>query len=181
MSDRFGRINVISPKPAILNKDPQPTPSSVESLARPTESDLSMALIANRPRSTPARRTASVRDRSSSTIVGRNIRMKWHGQDQIVLFKRFRQYAAQFQWQQNLAMTLLVLWGLFIVYGTMLPFDFSASGELIQLRGCDGCGSVLYGVWAGRGPMCIAMSLFFMPWGFLLADLAGRSRVEPGG
>ena len=83
-------------------------------------------------------------------------------------FNRFRIYAAQLQPQQNLAVTLLVLWGFFIVYGTMLPFDFSATGELIQwrlqrmwerpLRGLGGSWADVYSNIA-----------FFMPWGFLLA------------
>jgi VanZ family protein len=85
-----------------------------------------------------------------------------------VVIKRFRLYAAQCQWQQNLAMILLLLWGLFIVYGTMLPFDFSASGDLIQwrlrllrerpLRGLGGSWADVYSNIA-----------LFMPWGFLLA------------
>ena len=68
----------------------------------------------------------------------------------------------------KLAVILLVLWGLFIVYGTMLPFDFSASGDLIQsrlqrlwerpLRGLGGSWADVYSNIA-----------FFMPWGFLLA------------
>ncbi len=61
-----------------------------------------------------------------------------------------------------------MLWGLFIVYGTMLPFDFSASSDLIQwrlqrlwerpLRGMGGSWADVYSNVA-----------FFMPWGFLLA------------
>jgi VanZ family protein len=85
-----------------------------------------------------------------------------------VQFKRLKLYAAEWQWQQNLAAILLVLWGLFIVYGTMLPFDFSASNDLIQsrlrrlwerpLRGLGGSWADVYSNIA-----------FFMPWGFLLA------------
>ena len=77
---------------------------------------------------------------------------------------------------RHLAVTLLVLWGLFIVYGTMLPFDFSASTELIHsrlerlrerpLRGLGGSWADVY-----------SNVLFFMPWGFLLAIWrAGRGR-----
>ena len=94
--------------------------------------------------------------------------MKWHGQDQIVLFKRFRLYAAQFQWQQNLAIALLVLWGLFIVYGTMLPFDFSASAELIQLRLQRMRERPLRGLGTSWGDVYSNVA-FFIPWGFLLA------------
>ncbi len=98
-----------------------------------------------------------------------------------MVFKRFRQYAAQLQWQPNLAVALLVLWGLFIVYGTMLPFDFSASGELIQLRAAADVGASFTGSGRVVGRCVSAMSLLFMPWGFLAGRLAGRPRVEPGG
>jgi VanZ family protein len=85
-----------------------------------------------------------------------------------VVFKRARFYASQWQWQQNLAAILLLLWGLFIVYGTMLPFDFSASGDLVQSR--------LQRLWArplrgmgGSWADVYSNIAFFMPWGFLLA------------
>jgi VanZ family protein len=68
----------------------------------------------------------------------------------------------------RLAPALLLLWGLFIVYATMLPFDFSASGDLIRLR--------VHRLWerplrGGGGSWHDAYSnvLLFMPWGFLLA------------
>ena len=51
-----------------------------------------------------------------------------------MVFRRIRLRLAQSQWRPDPALVLLVLWGLFIVYATMLPFDFSASGELIQSR-----------------------------------------------
>jgi VanZ family protein len=85
-----------------------------------------------------------------------------------VKFKKLRLYVAQQIAQQNVAAILLVLWGLFILYGTMLPFDFSASGDLIHsrlrvmwerpLRGLGGSWADVYSNIA-----------FFMPWGFLLA------------
>jgi VanZ family protein len=84
------------------------------------------------------------------------------------MFNRFRLYAAQWQWQQNLAIILLLLWGLFIVYGTMLPFDFSASRDLIHSR--------LWRLWdrpfrglGGSWADVYSNIAFFMPWGFLLA------------
>ncbi len=85
-----------------------------------------------------------------------------------MLFKWAQLHAAQWQWQKHLAIILLVLWGLFIVYGTMLPFDFSASGDLIQSR--------LQRLWArplrgmgGSWADVYSNIAFFMPWGFLLA------------
>jgi VanZ family protein len=75
---------------------------------------------------------------------------------------------AQWFYQQNLAFILLILWGLFILYGTLLPFDFSASSDLIErrlrqlwerpIRGMGGSWADVYSNVA-----------FFMPWGFLLA------------
>jgi len=74
----------------------------------------------------------------------------------------------------KLAVVLLVLWGLFIVYATMLPFDFSASGHEIKAR--------LRRLWerplkGGSWADVASNVLLFMPWGFLLAVwLAGRGR-----
>jgi len=90
-----------------------------------------------------------------------------------VLFKLIRFRLAQSSRWANLAVILLLLWGLFIVYATMLPFDFSASGEVIQAR--------LRGLWehplSGSWHDVAGNVLLFMPWGFLLAVwLAGRRR-----
>jgi VanZ family protein len=67
-----------------------------------------------------------------------------------------------------LAPALLLLWGLFIVYATMLPFDFTATGELIRSR--------VYRLWerplrgaGGSWHDAYSNVLLFMPWGFLLA------------
>jgi glycopeptide antibiotics resistance protein len=68
----------------------------------------------------------------------------------------------------RLALSLLLLWGLFIAYATMLPFDFSAANELIRSR--------IHRLWerplrGGGGSLHDVYSnvLLFMPWGFLLA------------
>ena len=86
---------------------------------------------------------------------------------------------AQLQWRPNSALVLLLLWGLFIVYATMLPFDFSASGALIESR--------LRRLWerplrGGGGSWADVVSnvLLFVPWGLLLAVwLAGCGRQYP--
>jgi VanZ family protein len=85
-----------------------------------------------------------------------------------VVIKRLRLSAAQWQWQQHLAITLLLLWGLFIVYGTMLPFDFSASGDLIHSRLRQLWDRPLRGL-GGSWADVYSNIAFFMPWGFLLA------------
>lgn len=69
-------------------------------------------------------------------------------------------------WRSDPALVLLALWGLFIVYATLLPFDFSASGELVQQR--------IRRVWArplkgGSWADVEGNVLLFLPWGFLLA------------
>jgi VanZ family protein len=69
---------------------------------------------------------------------------------------------------------LLVLWFLFIVYATMLPFDFSASDEMIRSR--------LVRVWArplsgGSWLDVWGNVLLFVPWGFLLAMWMARHRT----
>jgi glycopeptide antibiotics resistance protein len=66
---------------------------------------------------------------------------------------------------------LLVLWGLFIVYATTLPFDFSASDELVASR--------LQRLWqhplrGGSWRDVNSNVLFFVPWGFLLAVWRGE-------
>jgi VanZ family protein len=70
------------------------------------------------------------------------------------------------QWRPNVALVLLVIWGLFIVYATLLPFTFSASGELINAR--------LRGLWqrplrGGSWSDVYGNILLFLPWGLLLA------------
>jgi VanZ family protein len=71
----------------------------------------------------------------------------------------------------------LVLWGLFIIYGTTLPFDFSASAERVHER--------LLRLWEyplriGSRTDLISNVLLFMPWGFLLALWrAGRGTSLP--
>ena len=70
--------------------------------------------------------------------------------------------------------SLLLVWALFIVYATMLPFDFSANGDLIRWR--------LHRLWerplrGGGGSWHDVYSnvLLFVPWGLLLGVcLAGR-------
>ena len=84
---------------------------------------------------------------------------------------------AQSQWRPDPALVLLVLWGLFILYGTMLPFDFSASDELIQSRLRRIWERPLHGGGGSRSDV-VSNVLLFMPWGFLLAFwLAGRGRA----
>ncbi len=72
------------------------------------------------------------------------------------------------------APSLLLVWALFILYATMLPFDFSANGDLIRWR--------LHRLWerplrGGGGSWHDVYSnvLLFVPWGVLLGIcLVGR-------
>jgi VanZ family protein len=66
----------------------------------------------------------------------------------------------------NPIVVLLVLWGSFIVYGTLLPFRFTASLEHVAAG--------IQGIWANPWPTMsradfVSNVLLFMPWGFLLA------------
>lgn len=80
-----------------------------------------------------------------------------------MLFKQIR-YS---RWRPSPAVVFLLLWVLFIIYATTLPFDFSASGELVKgrlrglaerpLRGARSVGDVVSNV------------LLFLPFGLLLA------------
>jgi VanZ family protein len=70
------------------------------------------------------------------------------------------------RWRPNLALSLLLLWGLFIVYATTLPFEFSASVEMAQAR--------LHRLWlrplsGGSWPDVYSNIFLFLPWGLLLA------------
>src|ERR1035438_1737601 len=76
--------------------------------------------------------------------------------------------------RSNPVMVLLVLWGFFIVYATLLPFNFSGSGELAMQR--------IRQVWArplkgGSWHDVQGNVLLFVPWGFLLAMLMARRRA----
>jgi glycopeptide antibiotics resistance protein len=88
-----------------------------------------------------------------------------------VLFNKPQRRADHPRWHPDLALVLLVLWGLFIVYATTLPFDFSASGELVARR--------LRNLWqhplkGGSWSDVASNVLFFLPWGFFLAAWKAR-------
>jgi glycopeptide antibiotics resistance protein len=88
------------------------------------------------------------------------------------MFKTTRRRLAHREWRPEPTAVLLALWGLFIIYGTMLPFDFSASGELVQER----LRRLAEHPWHfGSWTDLISNVLLFIPWGFLLATwLADR-------
>ncbi len=81
-------------------------------------------------------------------------------------FRRIEQRLLQSKWLSDPLLWLLVLWGLFIIYATLLPFDFSAPGELVRAR-------ISY-IWArplkgGSWHDVYGNVLLFVPWGILLA------------
>ena len=76
---------------------------------------------------------------------------------------------------------LLVLFGLFIVYGTLLPFDFSAPREQVEVKRHAFFAKTL--ARASRTDV-ISNVLLFLPWGGLMAvwlHAAGGPRHGPGG
>ena len=77
-------------------------------------------------------------------------------------------------WRPTPAVVWLALWGLFIAYATMLPFDFSASGEQVAAR----LRLLWEHPWSVRSRAdAISNVLLFLPWGFLLAiGQAGRGK-----
>jgi VanZ family protein len=84
-----------------------------------------------------------------------------------VLFKQIRSRLAHSRWRPSLAVVLLLLWVLFIIYATTLPFDFSASGALIKARLQGLAEHPLRG---GRLLTDVVSNvLLFLPLGFLLA------------
>jgi len=77
-------------------------------------------------------------------------------------------------WRSGATMILLGLWTLFILYGTLIPFDFSASGEQVAVK--------WQALWQNPihpGPIfdLVANVLLFVPWGGLLAILLGNRRL----
>ena len=86
-------------------------------------------------------------------------------------WKWIRGHILQLGSRSDPVIVLLVLWGLFIVYATLLPFNFSASGELIEAR--------IRRVWERplKGGSWLDVQgnvLLFVPWGFLLAMLRAK-------
>jgi glycopeptide antibiotics resistance protein len=126
-----------------------------------------------------ARRELSVRDSLSSKWNFSLRQLLGVRHRKAVVLSLIRSRITQSQWRPNPVLVLLLLWGLFIVYATMLPFDFSASGALIESR--------LRRLWerplrGGGGSWADVVSnvLLFVPWGLLLAVwLAGCGRRYP--
>jgi VanZ family protein len=84
-----------------------------------------------------------------------------------VLFKQIRSRHVHSRWRPSLGVVFLLLWVLFIIYATTLPFDFSASGELANARLRRLAENPLQG---GRNLADIVSNvLLFIPLGFLLA------------
>ncbi len=84
----------------------------------------------------------------------------------LLMFTQIRLWCAYVRWRSNPIVVLLALWGLFIVYGTMLPFQFSANIAHAEVG--------LRRIWEQRWPTAsradlVSNVLLFMPWGFLLA------------
>lgn len=92
-----------------------------------------------------------------------------------VIFDFIRYRRARSRWRPSPAVVMLVLWGLFIFYGTTLPFDFSASGEQVRER----LQSLAADPWhIGSKTDVVSNVLLFMPWGFLLAIWRARSETS---
>ena len=85
-----------------------------------------------------------------------------------MLFKQIRLRLAHSRWRPSLVAILLLLWVLFIIYGTTLPFDFSLPGELVEAKLQRLAEHPLRG---GRAMDDVVSNVFlFMPFGFLLAS-----------
>ena len=72
----------------------------------------------------------------------------------------------------RISFMLLMIWGLFILYGTTIPFDFSAPSAQVAAK----LHQVLERPWQAASRMDIVSNvLLFLPWGFLCAVwLAGH-------
>jgi glycopeptide antibiotics resistance protein len=84
----------------------------------------------------------------------------------MMMITQLRLLAAHLRWRSNPIVVLLVLWGLFIVYGTLLPFQFSVNGGYVEA----GLRRIWEYPWhTGSRADLVSNVLLFMPWGFLLA------------
>ena len=86
-------------------------------------------------------------------------------------WKRIEQRILQSKWLSDPILWLLLLWGLFILYGTLLPFNFTVPLELVEQR--------LQRIWArplkgGSWTDVYGNVLLFVPWGLLLAIVLAR-------
>ncbi len=86
-------------------------------------------------------------------------------------WKRIEQRILQSKWLSDPVLWLLILWGLFIVYATLLPFNFSASRELVEQRLQRLRTAPLKG---GSWADVYGNVLLFVPWGLLLAMALAR-------
>ena len=75
-------------------------------------------------------------------------------------------------WRSDKVLVLLVLWFLFIVYATLLPFDFSASGELIRQQALAGLDAAAQGGLVAR---CGRQRALVRPLGFPAGDVEGAA------
>jgi glycopeptide antibiotics resistance protein len=97
------------------------------------------------------------------------------GHNSIEMFKRIRFQAASLVWRPNPAGVLLVVWGLFIIYGTLLPFDLSEPADSVHER--------MRRLWEQPWRPSSRTDLFsnvllFMPWGFLIAMWANGRGIH---
>jgi VanZ family protein len=97
----------------------------------------------------------------------------WH--HPIDMFNRIRFQAAMFAWRPNPVAILLAVWGLFIIYGTLLPFDLSEPADSVHER--------MRRLWeqpwrpSSRTDL-ISNVLLFMPWGFLISIWANGRGIR---
>ena len=84
-----------------------------------------------------------------------------------MLLKEIRLLLFHSRWRPSLTLVFLLLWVLFIIYATTLPFDFSASADLVKSRLQRLAEHPLKG---GRILTDVVSNvLLFIPFGFLLA------------
>ncbi len=91
------------------------------------------------------------------------------------MLTRIRLHAARLIGRPSPAAVLLAVWGLFIIYGTLLPFDLSESADNVHER--------MRRLWdhpwrpSSRTDL-ISNVLLFIPWGFLIAIWANGRGIR---
>jgi glycopeptide antibiotics resistance protein len=79
------------------------------------------------------------------------------------------------RFKPSLTVVLLIFWSLFIVYGTTIPFDFSASRDQVV----DKFVGLIHHPWYTFSRMdVISNNLLFVPWGALLSFWLANRRVS---
>jgi hypothetical protein len=92
------------------------------------------------------------------------------------MLTRIRLQAKSIRWRPSLTAILLFVWGFFIIYGTLLPFDLSEPADRVH----DRMRQLWEQPWRPSSRTDLVSNvLLFMPWGFLISVWATDRKIHP--